>query len=201
MVVQQDIVARIQKAKSDLYVYKDSPAKEKWRDLLDQAYEALIHGNEQHASELVERVETATSNLWSRINRWNKIQTRLTVVIGAALIFQIAGILTFYEKLFAPSIGLQFVAVIFGLLGGTMSTLFSLGDNLSIEGSNRLGLLKSLIRPIVGFFNALIAALLLSTGILTIPSVTISLETIAIVGAMAGLAERYVTNKLTGIIG
>ena len=196
-----DIVARIQKARCDLYVYEDSPAKEKWRDLLDQAYEALIQGKEQQASELVGRVEAATANLWLRISRWNKIQARLTVGIGAALVVQLISILLFLEQIFSPNFGQHVVAVIFGLLGGTMSTLFSLGDNLSIDGSNRLGLIRSLIRPIVGCFNALIAALLLSAGILTIPSTTVTPELVAVVGAAAGLTERYVTNKLTGMIG
>lgn len=197
----RDILARIQKAKCDLYVYKDSPSKEKWRDLLDEAYEALIHGNGQQASELVSRVEKATANLWLRINRWNKIQTRLTVGIGTALIVQIIGILAYSELLFGGNVGQYFVAVVFGLLGGTLSTLLSLGDNLVIEGSNRLGLIKALIRPIVGCFNAIIAALLLSTNILTIPSIPVTLELVAVVGAAAGLTERYVTNKLAGIIG
>lgn len=197
----QDIVARIQNAKCDLYVYKESPAKEKWRDLLDQAYEALIHGNGQQASELVGRVENATANLWVRINRWNKIQARLTVGIGTALVVQIIGVLVFVELIFGGGLGQNVVAVFFGLLGGTLSTLFSLGDNLVIEGSNRLGLIKALIRPIVGCFNALIAVLLLSTNILTIPSIPVTLELVAVVGAAAGLTERYVINKLAGVIG
>lgn len=197
----QDILTRIQKAKCDLYVYKDSSAKEKWRDLLDQAYEALIHGNGQQASELVGRVEKATANLWLRISRWNKIQAKLTVGFGTALSVQVIGILVFAELIFGGSLGQYVVAVIFGLLGGTLSTLLSLGSNLMIEGSNRLGLIKALIRPIVGCSNALIAVLLLSTNILTIPSISVTLELVAVVGAAAGLTERYVTNKLAGVIG
>lgn len=200
MTERQDIIARIQNAKCDLYVYKDSPAREKWRDLLDDAYEALLHSNDAQASELVARVETATSNLWRRIMRWNKIQAKLSVIISVAFILQIICILVFVEQIFHPDFGNYLLAVIFGLLGGTVSTLFSLGDSLSIEGSNRLGLIKSLIRPIVGCFNALIAALLLATGILTIPSVSVTPEIIAVVGAAAGLTERYVTNKLSGLI-
>ncbi|MEM6622188.1 MAG: hypothetical protein AAF674_08170 [Pseudomonadota bacterium] len=197
---QQEILSRIQKARCDLYVYKDSNAKEKWRDLLDNAYEALIEGNDKQAVALVSRCEEATSNLWSRISRWTKIQTRLTVLFGSVLVLLIALILTFNDALFSK-FDLHLVAVIFGFLGGTISTLFSLGDNLSIEGSNRLGLIKSLIRPIVGCFNALIAAMLLETGIISIPSVGLSSEVMAIVGVAAGLTERFVTKRLSSIVG
>ncbi|MEM7059765.1 MAG: hypothetical protein AAF557_19440, partial [Pseudomonadota bacterium] len=154
-------------ARTDLYVYRDSKEKEKWLDLLFQAQDALIDEHIELANGLVQRTQNATDALWKRIERWRKIQINLSILFGIVLAAEVL-LVAFFVWPERSNLDLFHVCCAFGLLGATASVALSLGTELQIHKSNRLGLIQTFLRPLIGIANAIAGYLLIETGIINI---------------------------------
>jgi hypothetical protein len=71
---KQELLADIEIAGKNLYVFKDSVEKQKWQDLLDKAQKATIETKDYiYARKLIARVNEVISKLWERIFKWHVI--------------------------------------------------------------------------------------------------------------------------------
>lgn len=193
----EEILARIRIARTNLYVFGEGPEAVKWRDLLDDAMLAAARSDLKRARMLAERVERATSALWDRIERWRRIQNRLAVWFGALLIIVIALVVVLDLRSF-PGFNSTVRVVTYGLVGSLLSVCMSLGGQLDIGKANRLALVQTLLRPAVGVTNAVLAYLLLLSGVLEVGSALSAPAILSLVCFFAGYSERFVLDRVSG---
>src|SRR5882724_161711 len=138
----QELLADIEIARKNLYVFRDSGEKQQWIDLLDKAEdETAKNGNYIYAAKLVARVNEVVDKLWKRIFRWQEMQKTVTTVFIIAISVELVGI-GLYAHFFDISRYGMYTCMLFGLLGGSLGVALNIGKDLKVEGSNNLQMLR-----------------------------------------------------------
>lgn len=192
------ILADIAIARANLYVFKDSKEKDKWIDLLGKAQE---HAGEkpEYSKKLINRVVGVTDKMWERIFKWKEFQKRIIkyfifIVLGELLIIS-----AYYYFVDIVQYGFH-TSILFGLLGGTLGVILNIGKDLKVEESNQLGVLKLILRPLIGSVSALILFSFMQLNIITV-SVSLDQKFILIVlSILAGYSERFISKALNNYV-
>lgn len=195
----QQLRASIRIARENLYVFKDSSEKAKWERLLDEADEACAKSEFVYAGQLVDRVAKVVDNLWKRIERWQKLQFRMTVIFLVAIALQLAGIALYLARFDIVTYGFH-SSMLFGLLGGSVSVALSIGQELDISGSNRLKTARLVFRPLVGVVSALVAFSALETEIIKVSENLNQGAVLVLLSVFAGYSERFLTRALSDFV-
>lgn len=192
----QRVLASIEKSRASLYVFKSCKDREVWEGLLDKSEEALFvkpEPNISYAKILVERVDEVVSNVWKRVFRWQETQKKLTKTFIFFLLGEIVGLATYFYFLGWDRYEF-FTCLLFGLLGGTTSVSLAIGKELKIDESQHLGLLKTLLRPIIGIVSAVVLYLIIKLEIIkAFPNVD-RIYTLMFLSFFAGFSERFLTH-------
>lgn len=195
---QQITLSSIEIARANLYVFGDSPEREKWEILLEKAESKITESpnNELYANNIVNRVNEVVSNSWKRIKRWTDFQFKVMSVFIVIMVLEIITIST-YINLISDIVYYGFyTSMLFGLLGGTLAVSLSLGENLKIEKSNRLQVLKLILKPLIGVIFAIIVYNLLLLNFFTFSENLDKASILILVSIFAGYSEKFATNKL-----
>lgn len=192
----QRVLASIEKSRASLYVFKDCKDREVWEGLLDKSEEALYvkpEPNISYAKILVERVDEVVSNVWKRVFRWQETQKKLTKAFILFLLGEIVGLATYFYFLGWDRYEF-FTCLLFGLLGGTASVSLAVGKELKIDESQHLGLLKTLLRPIIGVVSAIVLYLIIKLEIIKVFPNVDRIYTLMFLSFFAGFSERFLTH-------
>ncbi|MBU2545367.1 hypothetical protein KKC65_02870 [Patescibacteria group bacterium] len=194
---KQKMLADIEISRANLYVFKDSCEKEQWSQLLDKAEQKIE--NIDYAQKLIDRVNNVIDSAWRRIFRWQNFQKKITKIF----IFAIAGeliIISIYYY-FVDVLTYGFLSsIIFGLLGGTLSVALNIGKDLKVEKSNRLQMLRLILRPFIGAIGALVLYLLLQLNMITILPQLNEESVLIILSIFAGYSEKFITRTMNNYI-
>lgn len=196
---RQTLLADIEIAKADLYVFKESKERQKWEDLLAKAVEATEADHYVYARKLIDRVNEVVSKLWGRIFRWQEIQRKITAIFLIAIPIELIGICVYIHFLNILAYPI-YSSMIFGLLGGSLGVALSIGKDLQIDGSNRLQMLRLLFRPFVGVISAIVLFMLLNTGLLSILPSADPASTLVLTSIFAGFSERFVVTLMSDYV-
>lgn len=198
---EQELLADIEIARKGLYVFNDSGEKHKWLELLDKA-ENEVSGagkNLVYAKKLVGRVNEAIDQLWKRIFRWQDIQRKVTAVFVVAIPVELFAIAAYFYFVGLTEYGL-YTAMLFGLLGGSLGVALNIGKDLRIDGSNRLQMLRLILRPFVGVISAVVMYALLQTKVLVVAPSADSGSVLILLSVFAGFSERFIVKALSDYI-
>ena len=196
---EQKLFADIEITRTNLYAFKDSDEKQKWADLLDKAQKEITERNYTSARKLIGRVEEVIKNLWERIFRWQDIQKRVTTIFLIAIPAELIGIVAYFYYVDASKY-LMFTSMIFGLLGGSLGVALNIGKNLQIDGSNRLQMLRLILRPFIGVISAIVLYALLQTKILVVAPTADNTSVLILLSVFAGFSERFIVKALSDYI-
>jgi hypothetical protein len=197
---QQIILADIEIARKNLYVYRDSSEMAKWEEMLVKAENETLAGkNYIYSRKLIERVNEATSNLWKRIFRWQDTQKEVTKIFVIAIPIELLVIATYCFFVEISKYGF-YTSILFGLLGGTLGVALNIGKDLQIEGSNRLQILRLILRPFIGSISAIVMYFLLQTKILAVAPGVDSTSVLILLSIFAGFSERFITKAMSDYI-
>ena len=192
------MLADIEIARTNLYVFKDSKEKDKWADLLDNAQE-FVNEKPEYSKKLIDRVVEVTEKLWDRVFKWKEFQKKVIKYFIFIISGEIAVISVYFYFVDIVIYGF-YSSMLFGLLGGTLSVILNLGKDLKVGESNQLGVLKLILRPLIGSISALVLFIFLQLEII---SVSVSLNpkfVLIILSIFAGYSERFITKALDNYI-
>lgn len=191
---QQEILAEIETTKADLYVFKGSDEAKTWENLLNEAKNAILAGEENHiyANKLIKRVDLVIDHAWKKIFKWQKLQREVMGLFAFLLIMElfIAGI--YYQFFDIAKYGFL-TSILFGFLGGLLSVAQNLGEDMKFGASNRLLLAKLILRPFIGSASAAVAYLLLRLNVIAVAPQLDSVSVLVVVSIFAGYSERFIT--------
>lgn len=201
---QQIILSSIEIARANLYVFGESSEKEKWEKLLDKAENKIIESqddNELYANNIINRVNEVVGNSWKRIKRWTNFQFKVISIFIVIMALEILTI-SIYMHLIDDIVhyGL-YTSILFGLLGGTLAVSLSLGEDLKVEKSNRLQVLKLILKPLIGIIFAIIVYNLLLLNFFTFSENLDQGSILILVSIFAGYSEKFATSKLEKFFG
>lgn len=198
----QNILADISIARANLYVFREENDKMVWENLLNQAEQALYatpNPNYDYARKLLTRVEKVVSSLWQRIFKWKEMQQKLTLYFIFFLIIELLGIILYYENVALIQYGF-YTAIIFGLLGGTISVILSIGEDLKVSETQAFKVLKLILRPLVGIVSAIIIFLLLKLKLISIMPNIDEASTLILLSFFAGFSERFIIKAMNNYL-
>lgn len=197
---EQELLADLEIARKNLYVFKNSAEKEKWEDLLNRA-ESEINNNKNYvfARKLISRVNEVIDNLWKRILRWQSLQSQLTQIFIFAIIFELISICIYMYYVDYNKYNF-YTSMVFGLLGGSLGVALNIGKDLIVENSNKLQMLRLILRPFIGVISAIVLFALLQTKILVIAPTADSGNVLILLSIFAGFSERFIVKALSNYI-
>ncbi len=197
---EQELLADIEIARKSLYVFKDSGEKQKWVDLLDKA-EGEVNGGKNYiyATKLVSRVNEVIDKLWKRIFRWQDIQRQVTTVFAVAIPIELFAIAAYFYFVNIAQHGL-YTSMLFGLLGGSLGVALNIGKDLQIDISNRLQMLRLILRPFIGVISAIVLYALLQTKVLIVAPSADAGSVLILLSVFAGFSERFIVKALSDYI-
>lgn len=190
----QGLYADIEIARADLYVFKDSKEKNQWLELLDKAYE-FVEEKPEYSKKLISRVKEVTRNLWGRIFKWKDFQKKVIKYFIFVTLGELVILSAYYHFVDVLEYGF-YSSMLFGLLGGTMSVILNLGKDLKVEESNQLGVMKLILRPIIGSVSALILFGLMQLNVIRVSDLLDPKFTLIILSIFAGYSERFLSKAL-----
>ena len=193
---KQELLADIDVTYVDLYVFKDSKEKQKWEDLLEKATDAVERGDNVHAQILIDRVKTVIDKLWKRIFRWHDIQKLVTKIFAIAIPIELVAI-CFYVYFVDMSVFPLYTSMLFGLLGGSLGVALNIGEDLQVGQSNRLQMLRLLMRPFIGVISAIVLFALLCTGLLVVAPEANQTGVLILLSIFAGFSERFIVRAMS----
>ncbi len=196
---EQELLADIEITHANLYVFKDSGEKQKWIDLLDKAQKEVAAGNYIYARKLIDRVTEVIKKLWERIFRWQDVQRKVTTVFVVAIPIELIGVVAYFNYVNVAQ-HLMYTSMLFGLLGGSLGVALNIGKNLQIDGSNRLQMLRLILRPFIGVISAMVLYALLQTKILVVAPNADSTSVLILLSIFAGFSERFIVKALSDYI-
>ncbi|MBI2048214.1 MAG: hypothetical protein HYT27_03670, partial [Parcubacteria group bacterium] len=160
------ILADIEIARANLYLFRNSEEKDIWEELLDNAQKS-VHEKPEYSIRLVNRVNEVVSKLWDRIFKWKEFQKRIMKYFVSIIIGELTVISVYYYFIDIVEYGF-YSSMLFGLLGGTLGVILNLGKDLKVGESNQLGMLKLILRPFIGVISSLILFNLIQLNIINI---------------------------------
>jgi hypothetical protein len=93
-----------------------------------------------------------------------------------------------------------YTSMLFGLLGGSLGVALNIGKDLQIDGSNKLQMLRLILRPFVGVISAILMYALLQTKILTVTPSINGASLIIVLSLFAGFSERFIVKAMSNYI-
>lgn len=196
---EQKLFADIEITRTNLYVFKDSGEKQKWVDLLDKAQKEVTEGNHIYSRKLIDRVAEVIKKLWERIFRWQDIQKKVTTIFVVAIPVELIGVVAYFYYVNVAQ-HLMYTSMLFGLLGGSLGVALNIGKELQIDGSNRLQMLRLILRPFIGVISAIVLYALLQTKILVVAPNADSTSVLILLSVFAGFSERFIVKALSDYI-
>jgi len=197
---QQELLADLDIIRKNLYVFKDSLEKKKWDDLLNKAEKEVRAGrNYVYAKKLMERVKEVIDNLWKRIFRWQDLQKRLTLIFVIAIPLELI-LICFYTYFFDIVKYGIYTSMLFGLLGGSFGVALNIGKDLKVEASNKLQMLRMILRPFVGMISAIVLYAFLQVKVLVVASNIDTGSVIILISIFGGFSERFVVKMLSNYV-
>jgi len=196
----QKILASIKITRMNLYVFKNSEEKNKWSQLLDEAERSVLDNeNYIYADKLIGRVNEVIDALWKRIFRWQKIQKQVTIIFLIAIPVElvIVGLYVYFVNIIQYGV---YTSMLFGLLGGSLGVALNIGKDLKIEGSNRLQMLRLILRPFVGVVSAIVLFYLLQTKVIYIAPSINQESALILLSLFAGFSERFLVKAFSDYI-
>ncbi len=194
----QEIFANIEIARANLYVFGNSNEKNKWHELLDKAKLELIN-NPIYSAKILERVNNVIDATWKRIHRWHELQKKLVAIFIIAIIVELISTSIYFHSVDIVINGF-FSSILFGLLGGTLGVALNLGKGIQIAESNRLSIMKLILRPFIGSIAALVLYSLLQLKVLTVLPELNQTYVIIILSIFAGYSEKFITKAMNDYI-
>lgn len=195
----QKLLADIEITRTNLYVFKDSGEKQKWVDLLNKAQKEVADGNYISAQKLIGRVAEVIDGLWKRISRWQDVQKQVTTIFVVAIPAELIGIVAYFYFVNVNQYPM-YTAMLFGLLGGSLGVALNIGKELQIDASNRLQMLRLILRPFIGVISAIVLYALLQTKILIVAPNADSTSVLILLSVFAGFSERFIVKALSDYI-
>jgi hypothetical protein len=192
------ILADIDIARTNLYVFKNSNEKNKWISLLDKAQESAYEKPE-YSKKLINRVIEVINNLWTRIFKWKEFQKKVIKFFIFIILIELILISIYYYFINISAYGF-YSSMLFGLLGGTLSVILNLGKDLKLEESNQLGILKLVLRPLIGSISALIFFIFLQLDIVSVSNSLDPKFVLIILSISAGYSERFISKTLNDYV-
>lgn len=196
---QQKLLADIEITGTNLYVFKDSSEKQKWVDLLDRAQKEVLDGNYVHAQKLIDKVTEVIDSLWKRISRWQDVQKQVTTIFVIAIPVELIGIVAYFYFINVGQYPM-YTAMLFGLLGGSLGVALNIGKELQIDASNRLQMLRLMLRPFIGVISAIVLYALLQTKILVVAPDADSTSVLILLSVFAGFSERFIIKAFSDYV-
>jgi phosphate/sulfate permease len=93
-----------------------------------------------------------------------------------------------------------YTSMVFGLLGGSLGVALNIGKDLIVESSNRLQMLRLILRPFIGTISAIVIYLLLQTKVLIVSPIADSGSVLVLLSILAGFSERFIVKALSNYI-
>ena len=196
---EQDLLAEIDIAHAGLYVFKDSTEKQKWEEILDKARTEVVSANYIHARKLIDRVKEVVDKLWQRIFRWQDMQRLVTRIFVIVIPLELIGI-CFYVYFVDILRFSLYTCMIFGLLGGSLGVALNIGKDLQIAGSNRLQMLRLILRPFIGVISAIVLFALIQTKAVAVLPGADRGAMLILLSIFAGFSERFIVKMLSNYI-
>ena len=196
MAVAQDDGSLEEETQANLYVFRDSKEKQKWEDLLLKAGSEIDKGNYVHAQKLIDRVKTVIDKLWKRIFRWHDTQKLVTTIFAIAIPVELVGI-CFYVYFVDLSTYAMYTSMLFGLVGGSLGVALNIGEELQVGQSNRLQMLRLIMRPFIGVISAIVLFSLLQTKLLVVAPEADQTGILILLSIFAGFSERFIVKAMS----
>lgn len=198
-VEEQELFADIDTTHASLYVFKDSDEKQKWAELLERAKAETAAGNYVYARKLIDRVKEVIDKLWTRIFRWHDVQKTVTTIFLIAIPIELIAICVYVYFVDITQFAL-YTCMLFGLLGGSLGVALNIGTDLQVDGSNRLQMLRLIMRPFIGVISAIVLFALLQSKILAVMPGADSGAVLILLSIFAGFSERFIVRTLSNYI-
>jgi len=194
---KQKRLADIEISRANLYVFRDSCEKERWSQLLDKAEKQV--DNTEYAQKMINRVNDVVDNAWKRITRWQDFQKKITKIFIFAVIGELIIISAYYYLVDILAYGF-ISSIIFGLLGGTLGVVLNIGKDLKVEKSNRLQMLRLILRPFIGSIAAIVLYSLLQLKVISVLPQLNREFVLIILSIFAGYSEKFITKAMNDYV-
>ncbi len=185
--------------------HKRSPAREEIKALLVNTVVLLQRSECRGAAHLAGQAERVFAQ---HLSTQNRIRYLIGMTIGIGALTGIAGIVTtFTTKVIQPfPSSVLILLLVFAGMGSVTSVVTRLASiDLRQETSRTLLLVSGATRPIVASFFAIVVALILDTGIVTLHFGNVDAEkqssTLLVVAFLCGFSERFAVDILARVGG
>ncbi|MFA6097455.1 MAG: hypothetical protein WC788_07560 [Candidatus Paceibacterota bacterium] len=194
---QQDVLADIEIARAGFLMFKDFEITKSWTILLTKAEEAIIcnQENEVYSKKIIKAVNQEFDKNWKEFLKLNIID-----LIARFLVVEIIVASLYYASADVLKYGI-ITSIIFGLLGGILSVVRTLGQDLKAMGPNDVKLyVRVIFRPFVGSMAAIVAYVSWHAGVIKILPDLNQADVLILLSIAAGLSERFITYTLSACL-